>query len=169
MIVARVRPAPADRDIAHALHPAALAAGVLAILYATIVRAASGSTEHLLAQLRTDWYLLVPIVIGFGVQVGLFVELRRRRALHAGRMAATSLGTGTSVAGMVACCAHHLADLVPFLGLSAAAPFLYRTRVTFMLLGLAANVAGIAAASRHLRRLREPHLAEEGSPSCASH
>jgi ABC-type nickel/cobalt efflux system permease component RcnA len=44
---------------------------------------------------------------------------------------------------MLACCAHHLADVLPFLGLTAAAVFLNEYRGWFMAAGLALTVAGI--------------------------
>jgi hypothetical protein len=140
--------------------PGVVSGSLLAAAYLIVVRAASGSPEHLADQVLTDWYLLAPIVVGFGVQVALFVELRRRRALEATVLAGASAGTATSVAGMVGCCAHHVAELAPFLGLAAAAPFLYRARVAFMLLGLAANGAGILVARRRLRRLSTTDAAE---------
>lgn len=148
------------------LAPAFLASGLLAFAYVLVVRVASGSMEHLVDQARTDWYLLVPIVAGFGVQVALLVELRRRRALHRTGMAAASAGTGASTVGMMACCAHHLADLAPFLGLSAAAPFLSRNRVGFMLVGLVASGIGIAVATRRVRRLGLPEPTREVDQTC---
>lgn len=145
-----------------------LASAALAMAYAAIVRMASGSTEHLLSQIRSDWFLLIPIVLGFGIQVALFLELRRRQRVHRSGMAAASAATGTSAAGMLACCAHHIADLAPFLGLSAAAPFLLRYRIAFMLVGLTINAVGIGVAARRLRRLPTVDRIEEVEVLCAS-
>jgi hypothetical protein len=123
----------------------------LATFYALVVGLASGSADHLADQARQDWYLLVPIIVGFGVQVGLMAELRRRHRLHRAAMAAGGTGTAGSVAGMVACCAHHLADLAPFLGASGAATFLYDRRLAFMVGGLIVNALGVAVSVRKLR------------------
>lgn len=131
----------------------AFGAAGLVVFYALVVGLASGSVDHLADQARQDWYLLVPIIAGFGVQVGLTAELRRRHRLHRAAMAAGGTGTAGSAAGMVACCAHHLADLAPFLGASGAATFLYDRRVAFMLGGLAVNALGVAVAVRNLRRV----------------
>ena len=131
----------------------AFGAAGLAVFYALVVGLASGSVSHLADQTRQDWYLLVPIIAGFGVQVGLMAELRRRHRLHRAAMAAGGTGTAGSAAGMVACCAHHLADLAPFLGASGAATFLYDRRVAFMLGGLAVNAVGVAVAVRKLQRV----------------
>jgi hypothetical protein len=45
---------------------------------------------------------------------------------------------------MVACCAHHVADVLPILGLTAAAAFLAQYRLAFMLIGLGTTMIGIA-------------------------
>jgi hypothetical protein len=140
----------------------ALGAAGLIAFYAVVVGFASGSAGHLVDQARQDWYLLGPIIAGFGVQVGLMAELRRRHRLHRASMVAGGTGTAGSAAGMVACCAHHLADLAPFLGASGAATFLYDRRVVFMLAGLAVNGAGVAVAVRRLRRF--PSSAKEIEP-----
>lgn len=129
------------------------AATVLALFYALVVGFASGSVDHLLDQARRDWYLLAPIIVGFGTQVTLVVELRRRHRLSHGALAAGGTGAGASTVGMVACCAHHLADLLPVLGATGAAAFLLDLRIPFMVAGIVVNAAGIAAAARRLRRM----------------
>lgn len=138
-----------------------LGAAGLGLLYAAVVGAASGSPEHLVEQVRTDWYLLVPIVAGFGVQVGLLAELHRRRRMHRVAAGAGAAGAGASTIGMVACCAHHVADLAPFVGATAAATFLYDHRVAFMVVGLGVNAVAIAVAGRRLRRLPAPPVRGE--------
>lgn len=155
------------------MNPRSVRAGVvgaaaLAAFYALVVGLASGSADHLADQARADWYLLAPILAGFGVQVALMAELRRRHRLHRASMVAGGTGTAGSAAGMVACCAHHLADLAPFLGASGAATFLYDQRVVFMLAGLAVNAAGVAFAVRRLRHAPPPPAPEEVLACAAS-
>ncbi len=130
-----------------------LAAAGMAVSYAIVVGGLSGSAAHLADQVAADWYLLVPIVVGFGVQVGLVSELRRRHRLHRAAAAAGVAGAGASTVGMVACCAHHVADLAPFLGATAAATFLADYRLPFMVGGLLVNGIGIAVVARRLRRV----------------
>jgi len=65
---------------------------------------------------------------------------RRARGTAA---AATATGTGTSTVAMVACCAHHVTDALPVLGLSGAAIFLNDYRIPFMAAGLAVNALGV--------------------------
>jgi hypothetical protein len=121
--------------------------------YVVVVRVASGSGAHLRSQIRADWYLVAAVAVAFGVQVGLFAELRRRHRLHMASTAAATAGMGASTAGMIACCAHHLADLAPFVGLAGAATFLYDYRAPFVVSGLAVNAAGIVLALRRLRHM----------------
>src|SRR4030065_442817 len=52
-------------------------------------------------------------------------------------------GGTTSTIAMVACCAHHVADVLPILGLTAAATFLAQYRIVFMLVGLGTTLLGI--------------------------
>ena len=129
-----------------------IASAGLAGFYAAVVGLASGSVDHLLDQIRRDWYLLAVIVAGFGTQVALVIELRHRHRLSHSALAAGGSGTGASAVGMVACCAHHLADLLPVLGATGAAAFLLDWRVPFMVAGIAINALGIAATARRLRR-----------------
>lgn len=130
----------------------ALASAGLALFYVTVVAAASGSWGHLTDQARQDWYYLLPIVAGFGIQVALLAELRLRHRLHHGGAAAGGAGAGASTVGMVACCAHHLADLAPFIGATGAAAFLTDYRIPFMVVGIGVNAAGVAIAARRLMR-----------------
>ncbi len=54
-------------------------------------------------------------------------------------------GTSTAVSGMamVACCAHHAVDLLPILGLSAAALFLSEYQEQLLIFGVIANLIGV--------------------------
>jgi hypothetical protein len=135
------------------------------LFYAVVVLGASRSVDHLADQVGADWYLLLPIVAGFGVQVGLLVELRRRQRLHREVIAAGTAGASTSTVGMVACCAHHLADLLPFVGATAAATFLYDYRLPFMLVGVGLNGIAIIVALRRLLTMPVAH--EEVERTCA--
>lgn len=92
------------------------------------------------------WYV-VPIWIGFGIQAALYSILRFRLFVPgaSARRAGAVMGTsgGTSVTAMLACCLHHVTDVLPILGLSAAATFLARYQRPFMLIGLLTEIIGI--------------------------
>jgi hypothetical protein len=145
-----------------------VAGAAMFAFYVVVVRFASGSGTHLRDQLRSDWYLVAAVALAFGVQVALFVELRRRHRLHAASTAAASAGMGASTVGMIACCAHHLADLAPFLGVAGAATFLYDYRLPFVTAGLATNVVGIVLAVRRLRALPQPRTHDREDARCVA-
>lgn len=92
------------------------------------------------------WYV-VPIWIAFGIQAALYAILRFRLFIptsstsHTGALMGTS--SGTSVTAMVACCLHHVTDVLPILGASAAVTFLARYQRPFMLIGLGMEIIGI--------------------------
>lgn len=60
---------------------------------------------------------------------------------------------------MAACCAHHVSDVLPILGLTAAATFLAKYQTAFMLAGLGANLIGIVVILRILLHARRTAMA----------
>src|SRR3990170_7085896 len=104
------------------------------------------------------WYV-TPIFITLGIQAALYSILRFRLFIpttttgHAGAMMGAS--GGSSATAMVACCLHHVTDVLPILGLSAAATFLTRYQRPFMLAGLGLNLIGIIAMLVILYRERQ--------------
>jgi copper chaperone CopZ len=128
-----------------------LAIGGLLALYLGLITLAQG-WSHAVEQLIDDRWFVGAIAAGFGTQVGLFAYLR---TLH-GRAAAggVAASTGTSTAAMLACCAHHLTDILPILGISGAAVFLNLYKTPLLWLGIAMNVVGITYMLWHIRRQR---------------
>lgn len=122
-------------------------------LYLGIVFWAQGP-DHALELLWDDRVFVGLISAGFGTQIGLFTYMRLvQRALARESVALTGAGTATSSISMVACCAHHLADVLPIVGLSGLAVFLVEFRTPLMLVGLAMNALGIAVMLGELRRI----------------
>lgn len=146
-------------------------AGVLGTLvmsgvYLGIVSLA-GSPAHALDLFWEDRALVIPILLGFGLQVGLFTLLKTGLYLpvHApGSGAVTAAGGGVSTAAMVACCVHHVADVLPLVGLSAAAAFLANWKVPFMVAGLATNLLGITLMLAALARARRQWAVQAVTP-----
>jgi hypothetical protein len=95
------------------------------------------------------------------VEVALLVTLRERQRARA--VAAAGTGAGASVVGMLACCAHHIADIAPLVGVNLAATFLATYRVPFMAVGIAVNVVAIGITVRKLRE--EARLAAREEPT----
>ena len=124
----------------------------IAAFYLGILTWAQG-WEYTYSQFARDRAYVIPIILGFGIQSALYSILRFRLFIpvsstgHSGTLTPIKgvMGTsgGTSATAMVACCIHHVADVLPILGLSAAASFLTRYQRPFMLVGLAMNLIGI--------------------------
>jgi len=87
------------------------------------------------------WYWMIPLVVGFGVQIGMFFYVKD--AMHAKAAGQAAASTGVSATSMVACCAHHIADIAPFLGITALGLFLTKYQSTFLLIGVLSNILGI--------------------------
>ena len=123
-----------------------LGSALIAGIYFGILSWAQGWDSALSLFLSNRWYV-VPIWISFGLQAALYSILRFRlfvpttSTAHTGAVMGTS--GGTSVTAMVACCLHHVTDVLPILGVSAAATFLTRYQRPFMLVGLGMNVIGM--------------------------
>ena len=149
--------------------PRSIAAGLLGAaallgVYLGIISLAQGA-EHALEQLAADAPFVGLIAAGFGVQIALFAELRSVDRHHRAAAAVTAAGTGTSAAAMLACCAHHVIDLLPLVGLSAAAVFLNAYKTPLFLVGIGMNVIGIVVIARQLRRARRACAIVDGAPS----
>ena len=135
----------------------ALSAAALIALYLGLVTWAQGR-EHALELLWGDRVFAGLISAGFATQVGLFMYLRLlQRAMARESVGLAGAGTATSSVSMVACCAHHLADVLPIVGLSGLAVFLVEFRTPLMLLGVATNVVGIVVMLRQVRRIWSGH------------
>ena len=126
---------------------AATAAGVLAsalilAIYFAVLTLVSG--WQFTVEQFVEWRLFVlALGIGFGVQVALFVYLRRAsHAVGAGTAIATT--GATSVVAMVSCCTHYLVNFLPVLGATGLVSFVALYQADLFWLGIASNLAGIA-------------------------
>ena len=134
----------------------------LTALYFGIVSWAE-SPQHALDLFWEERWIVIPIILGFGVQMALYTILRKRLfvpVMNTGSSGALTGASGTtSTLAMVACCAHHVADVLPILGLTAAATFLANYQTTFMLVGLGTTLVGITVMLFILIRERRKALA----------
>jgi len=120
-------------------------AGGLVFIFFGIVTVSNGSLASALDEFRRIWFWIALLAGGFGLQLGLFVHLR---SVVRGRMAGATAelaASGTiSTGSMVACCSHALVNLLPILGISAAAAFLARYQDPLLLLGVVSNLLGLS-------------------------
>lgn len=115
---------------------------LLLAVYFGVVGLISGMS-FALEQFANFWYFIVPLALGFGTQVGLYIYLKNLVGQHgtSGKVVAVS-GT-TSTAAMVSCCAHYLVNILPILGVTGILTVVAQYQVELFWLGLAFNAAGI--------------------------
>lgn len=122
--------------------------GLLAF-YLTVVSIFQG-TEFAFLNLRSLWYLIFPLSIGFGTQIGLYTSIK-----HPAALTGTVAGTGGVSAGsMIACCSHFLLNAIPLVGFSGIAIFLAAYQKEFLGIGVLANIVGIGIMLNHRRKMK---------------
>ena len=122
--------------------------GLFAFYYLTLLLV-TGDPAHPLTQMKLFQPWMSLLILGFGIQVGLYFLLKNGVSFQLNRQdnnqATIITGTGATVSGlsMAACCAHHLADLIPILGFSAATILLTEYQEEILIFGVMANSLGL--------------------------
>lgn len=128
------------------------------LLFYSAIMLLSNSVKLALLQFYDIWYWILILMFGFGTQVGLFVYLRElhKQKMQALASANASVTGSAAISGtsMVACCAHHLTDLLPILGFSAFAMFLSKYQTVFILVGVFSNIIGMLIMMRMLQKFK---------------
>ncbi len=122
--------------------------GILVILFnISIASLAEGSFQNGYQVFLTNGIFVYLIPAAVGIQMGLF---RYHRNIIEGQNISGSekmcmAGSATSSLTMVACCLHHVSDLLPAVGfILATSSFLIQYKDTIISIGLLANMAGSA-------------------------
>ncbi|MDP3758416.1 MAG: hypothetical protein Q8Q86_01745 [Candidatus Daviesbacteria bacterium] len=131
-----------------------LAGVALLSVYFLVMGFASGSWDYTVRQLVSLRYWITALILGFSIQVGLFSYLKNCHKETKLEQGAVAAGTGTSSLAMLACCAHHLTDILPLLGLSAVSLVLARYQIWFLSLGILSNLVGIFLMGRQVWRMQ---------------
>ena len=128
-------------------------AGILLLLiYAGVITLAQGA-QHMLEQTARLWYWLALLATGFGIQAGLFSFIRQAlRERKASTTASVTASGGISAGSMIACCAHHLSDILPLIGGAGLSAFLVEYQFFFIILGVLANIVGITVMLETIQR-----------------
>jgi len=103
----------------------------------------ANSLPHAIDTFLGLWYWMVPLVAGFGIQVGLYAHMRQAAKVRAAN-SSLAASSGMSGASMVACCAHHISDVLPLFGLAFLAALLVKYQPLFLLAGVLSNIVGIS-------------------------
>ncbi|MEK9130790.1 MAG: hypothetical protein AAB429_01610 [Patescibacteria group bacterium] len=101
------------------------------------------------------WYLVAPLILGFGVQAGLFRAIHIR-ARHGGGGLMAGSG-GVSGGTMLACCMHNLVALLPILGVSGLAAFLAAYQTQMFLFSIGVMLIGVGLMVRKYYSLKIIH------------
>ena len=115
---------------------------LLLIIYFSVVSLISGM-DFALEQFAKFWFFIVPLSLGFGIQVGLYIYLKNLVGQHGTSGKAVAVSGTTSTAAMVSCCAHYLANIVPILGVAGFLTVVAEYQVELFWVGLAFNAAGL--------------------------
>lgn len=140
------------------IRPLQFGAGALVLLlaiYFGVVSLISG-VEFALEQFSIFWYFIVPLALGFGIQVGLYTYLKNLVRQHGASGKVVAVSGTTSTAAMVSCCAHYLTNILPILGVTGFLTVVAEYQVELFWLGLVFNVAGILyVASKVIQAAKE--------------
>ena len=121
--------------------------GSLALLsFYALVMVFFTSSNDAIGLFLSLWPWMSLLIVGFGVQVGLFYyihDFQKRKKEESQKRGIILASGGISTGSMIACCLHHVTEVLPFLGLSAAAVFFSEFQRFFLLLGITSNVVGI--------------------------
>lgn len=98
-----------------------------------------GFPQMALFQLKRYIWLLILLVLGFGLQIGLYTYLKHKSIVCS---VTAMAGGGVSAISMILCCSHYLINFLPFISLSFAT-FLTRYTLYILLFGIASNLLGI--------------------------
>src|SRR3989338_8479909 len=109
-----------------------------------------GFPQMAIFQIKRYIWLLIPLVLGFGAQIGLFTYLRHLNVFCGITTAASG---GISSISMILCCSHYLINILPFISLSFAT-FLTKYTLYILLFGLAANIIGIEIMLNKIRKIK---------------
>ena len=126
------------------------AATLLLLIYVGIITLAQG-LSHAISQTRLLWYWVLALAAGFGTQAALYFYLRQGMKSK-GATASVATSGGVSAGSMAACCAHHLSDVLPLIGMAGLSIFLVRFQVFFIVVGVVSNVVGIIIMLESIQR-----------------
>ena len=90
-------------------------------------------------QLIKYFLLLILLVLGFGVQIGLFTYLKHKNVVCS--LTTATSGSISSIS-MILCCSHYIVTVIPFVSISLA-NLLTKYTLQLLLFGILSNLIGI--------------------------
>jgi len=129
-------------------------AGAALVAVYVVVLALANSLAHVGTELTRLWPWLGALVFGFAAQMGLFSYARGAAEEHDMPSAGVVGSSVASTASMLACCAHHLTDVLPLVGLTSAALLLANYQRVFLVLGVGSNLLALTYLLAHMKKHR---------------
>jgi len=141
------------------IRPIQFGTGALVLLlaiYFGVVSLISG-VDFAFEQFATFWYFIMPLALGFGIQVGLYTYLKNLVGQHGASGKVVAVSGTTSTAAMVSCCAHYLVNILPILGVTGFLTIVAEYQIELFWLGLAFNAAGIMYVAAMVVKVTKEH------------
>lgn len=104
-------------------------------------------------ELKRLWMWIIPLSIGFGTQIGLYISIKHDAVIKAGVSTSGTISGGS----MIACCTHYLLSILPLIGitgLSTLTMFLMSYQKAFFSIGIASSALGIIFMIRHKIKMK---------------
>ncbi len=111
-------------------------------IYFGIVTSISGR-YFALNQFVENWYFLVSLAAGFGIQIALYQYIKGLVHMGLGIGKVVGVSGTTSTAAMVSCCAHYLVNILPILGVTGLVVFVAQYQTELFWVGIFFNIIGI--------------------------
>lgn len=129
---------------------------LLLAIYFGVVSLISGA-DFAFEQFATFWYFIVPLALGFGIQVGLYSYLKDLVGQHGASGKVVAVSATTSTAAMVSCCAHYLLNILPILGITGFLTVVAEYQIELFWLGLVFNAGGILYVATMVMKATKEH------------
>src|SRR3989344_7552579 len=115
-----------------------------------VISLLSKSVSYALEQMVSLKYYILPLALGFGLQVTLFIMIKEKVKESAALVTSTgAISSGT----MIACCAHHLTEALPFLSVGGLSLFFFNYQEELLILSIALNWVSVLYMYKKLRLL----------------
>lgn len=126
--------------------------GLLGVYFA-ILTLVSGQ-QFALQQFDDNWYYVLALSAGFGIQIGLYTYLRQTVHQNSGGKVVAVSGT-TSTIAMVSCCSHYLVNVLPIIGLTGFITVVSQYQTQLFWVGIGANVLGVGYMSSKVLKIKD--------------
>lgn len=134
-----------------------IASLALLSIYFTLVGLISG-LSFAINQFSMYWYFYIGLIVGFGIQVGLYYYFKLIKSTVSKKVVATS-GT-TSTLTMISCCSHYFINLLPIIGVSGIATVIAQYQIRLFWVALVINILGIMFMLYQLEKYRKGYIYE---------